>query len=93
MLNNLLANAVKFTERGYIKVGYTLEGEMLRFYVKDTGLGIAEGDMKKLFTRFTKLNSFVQGTGLGLSICKAFRMRKRWADEELFCREAPLDAP
>ena len=71
MLNNLLTNAVKFTERGYIKVGYTLEGEMLRFYVKDTGLGITEGDMKKLFTRFTKLNSFVQGTGLGLSISKA----------------------
>ena len=71
VLNNLLTNAVKFTERGYIKVGYTLEGEMLRFYVKDTGLGIAEGDMKKLFTRFTKLNSFVQGTGLGLSISKA----------------------
>lgn len=71
VLNNLITNAVKFTERGSITVGYEVHGGMLKFYVKDTGIGITESDMKKLFTRFTKLNSFVQGTGLGLSISKA----------------------
>lgn len=71
VLNNLITNAVKFTERGSITVGYEAQGDMLRFYVRDTGLGITETDLKKLFTRFTKLNSFVQGTGLGLSISKA----------------------
>lgn len=71
VLNNLLTNAVKFTERGTITVGYdVVHDDMLRFYVKDTGLGIAAADMSKLFTRFTKLNSFIQGTGLGLSISK-----------------------
>ncbi len=68
VLSNLVNNAVKFTERGHIEVGYKLEGEMLRIYVKDTGFGLSEADKSKLFSRFTKLNSFIQGTGLGLSI-------------------------
>lgn len=72
VLNNLLTNAIKFTESGTITVGYELmHNNMLRFYVKDPGLGISEVDMPKLFNRFTKLNSFIQGTGLGLSISKA----------------------
>lgn len=71
VLNNMLTNAIKFTERGYIEVGYRIEGEMIRFYVKDTGFGLSEADRTKLFNRFTKLNSFIQGTGLGLSISKA----------------------
>lgn len=70
VFNNLLTNAMKFTERGYITLGYDLQNDMLRFYVKDTGMGISESDIKKLFTRFSKLNSFIQGTGLGLSISK-----------------------
>lgn len=72
MINNLLTNAINFTERGTLTVGYELEpNNMLRFYVKDSGLGISQADMGKLFTRFSKLNSFIQGTGLGLSISKA----------------------
>lgn len=72
VLNNLVTNAIKFTERGSITVGYDLtQNNMLRFYVKDTGLGISAAEMPKLFGRFTKLNSFIQGTGLGLSISKA----------------------
>lgn len=71
VINNLITNAVKFTERGSISVGYEVEGDKIRFFVRDTGMGISETDLAKLFTRFTKLNSFVQGTGLGLSISKA----------------------
>lgn len=71
VLSNLLSNAIKFTERGHIDVGFKKEGKMLRFYVKDTGMGFSESDKPKLFTRFTKLNSFMQGTGLGLSISKS----------------------
>ncbi len=70
VLSNILINAIKFTERGYIEVGYKVERDMLRFYVKDTGFGLSESDKTKLFDRFTKLNSFIQGTGLGLSISK-----------------------
>ncbi|MDE6380378.1 MAG: response regulator [Muribaculaceae bacterium] len=71
VVNNLLTNAVKFTDSGVITVGYELvSGNMLRFFVKDPGLGISQADMPKLFSRFTKLNSFIQGTGLGLSISK-----------------------
>lgn len=70
VFNNLLTNSIKFTEKGSITIGYDVQGDMLRFYVRDTGMGISESDIKKLFTRFTKLNSFIQGTGLGLSICK-----------------------
>lgn len=70
VFNNLLTNARKFTEKGTITIGYDVQDNMLRFYVKDRGMGISEGDIKKLFTRFTKLNSFIQGTGLGLSISK-----------------------
>lgn len=71
VLTNLLTNAIKFTERGHIEVGYRLEGDMLRIFVKDTGFGLSESDKSKLFSRFTKLNSFIQGTGLGLSISQA----------------------
>lgn len=70
VFNNLLTNAIKFTEKGFIKIGYDIQDDMIRFFVKDTGMGISEADIKKLFTRFTKLNSFIQGTGLGLSISK-----------------------
>ena len=71
VLTNLLTNAIKFTERGHIEIGYRQQGEMLQFFVSDTGLGLSDSDKSKLFSRFTKLNSFSQGTGLGLSISQA----------------------
>lgn len=71
VLVNFLTNACKFTKDGSITVGYEIRGDEIYFYVKDTGMGIARSDMSQLFTRFTKLNKFVQGTGLGLSICKS----------------------
>lgn len=68
---NFLTNAVKCTKSGYIKMGYSIEGEGLRIYVEDTGVGIPEEKHDKVFARFEKLNEFAQGTGLGLTISKA----------------------
>lgn len=68
---NYLTNAMKFTQEGSIKFGYTIDEALneIYFYVKDTGIGIPEDKRDKIFDRFVKLNSFVQGTGLGLPIC------------------------
>lgn len=70
VINNLISNAIKFTETGEIRFGYVREKEHLLFYVKDTGRGIAKEHIQSVFERFVKLNSFIQGTGLGLPICK-----------------------
>lgn len=68
---NFLTNAMKFTEKGHISFGYTINepDNKIRFYVKDTGIGIPENKKEQIFERFVKLNTFAQGTGLGLSIC------------------------
>lgn len=71
VMNNFLNNAVKFTQNGFITMGYEVgDGENVRFYVHDTGKGISQQDQKLVFERFTKLDMFVQGTGLGLSVCE-----------------------
>lgn len=71
VMTNLMTNALKFTDGGAITIGYTLQPDnMLRFYVSDTGCGIPKDKQKDIFTRFIKLNRFVQGTGLGLPICQ-----------------------
>ena len=71
VLSNLMNNAVKFTSQGSIRLGYTfMAPDRLRFYVKDTGIGIPQDKLGNIFDRFVKLSNFVQGTGLGLSICK-----------------------
>lgn len=71
VITNLINNAVKFTERGTVTFGYTKEPDnYLRFFVEDTGRGIPEQDLQKVFERFFKKDDFTQGAGLGLSICK-----------------------
>ena len=68
-LSNFLSNAIKFTEKGTITIGYYTPGNgVIRFFVKDTGCGIPQKQLKAVFGRFVKLNSFSQGTGLGLSV-------------------------
>ena len=67
---NLITNAIKFTKEGFIRYGYRLREDRVEFYVADTGLGIPEDKLSTIFTRFTKLNSFIAGTGLGLAIVK-----------------------
>lgn len=71
IITNYLNNAVKFTLKGFIEIGYEYKENGLILFVKDTGIGITEEKAKNLFQRFQKLDDFAQGTGLGLSICKA----------------------
>lgn len=72
VISNFINNALKFTFSGSITLGYYRQTDgYLRFYVRDTGMGIPKNKIKTVFDRFVKLNSFVHGMGLGLSICKS----------------------
>lgn len=72
ILTNLLTNACKHTSKGEIRLGYNLSETpgSVTFFVEDTGTGVPADQAEAIFTRFTKLNEYVQGTGLGLSICR-----------------------
>ncbi len=74
VLLNFLSNAIKFTEHGLICINVHLKNQMIYFGVKDTGIGIDEEGIKKLFCEFSQVDSSISrkygGTGLGLSICK-----------------------
>ena len=71
ILNNFLSNALKNTTRGHVEVFYEIDKHCVRIGVKDTGRGIPQNMLEKIFERFEKVDSFAQGVGLGLSICKS----------------------
>jgi signal transduction histidine kinase len=71
-VDHLMQNAVKFTEKGSITLGFDLvKGDHVRIYVRDTGKGIAQEDQERIFERFVKIDEYIPGTGLGLSVAKA----------------------
>ena len=71
LINNLVNNAIKNTKEGSITMGYTIQPDnQLRFYVRDTGIGIDKDKLKDVFGRFVKINDYMEGIGLGLAICK-----------------------
>jgi signal transduction histidine kinase/DNA-binding NarL/FixJ family response regulator len=74
MVLNLARNAAKFVERGYIRLGASVDethGGHVQIYVEDSGPGIPHDKQVELFTKFQKsLDSLNQGTGIGLSLCK-----------------------
>ncbi|MCW3785383.1 PAS domain-containing sensor histidine kinase [Plebeiibacterium sediminum] len=71
VMQKLLENAIKFTDMGFIELGYTISGDELVLYVKDTGIGIYAKNREIIFERFSKVNkepSRSGGLGLGLAI-------------------------
>jgi len=75
VLTNVCGNAVKFTEKGHVKLSVSTDINKLIIYIEDTGMGIRQEDLPKLFNAFEQLdvdkNRSVVGTGLGLPICKS----------------------
>jgi two-component system phosphate regulon sensor histidine kinase PhoR len=74
VLANLITNAIKYTEKGSIEIGVVEEGNCGKIFVKDTGLGIPEADLSRIFERFYRIDRDrsreMGGTGLGLAIVK-----------------------
>lgn len=71
IMKHLLQNATKFTQAGSITVGYDqpVDGH-ITIWVRDTGKGIAEENLERIFERFYKVDEFIPGAGLGLSLCR-----------------------
>ncbi|MDF1571896.1 MAG: PAS domain S-box protein [Bacteroidales bacterium] len=102
ILQNLVNNAVKFTHRGKITVGYRVHETTIRIFVKDTGTGIDRENFEVIFDQFRQLDGSnirrYGGTGLGLSICRnlaTLLKGKIWVESEMgsgseFCVEIPL---
>ena len=78
ILSNLINNALKFTEKGSVEFGYDFDDQIdqssVRFFVKDTGIGMSKEQQKNIFKRFTKIETDIKklyrGAGLGLAISK-----------------------
>ena len=73
IVTNLVGNAIKFTDHGYIEIGYVKGTDKVRIYVRDSGIGIPTEKIPMIFERFRKHNDsgkLYGGTGLGLAISK-----------------------
>ena len=75
ILCQYMDNAMKFTAKGVVTLGYQVDNGQLRIWVRDTGKGIPANHCNEhLFERFVKVDEFVPGSGLGLSICRSMAL-------------------
>lgn len=76
ILDHLLSNSIKFTDKGYVSLGFYLSSNKINFSIKDSGIGIDNKYFDKIFNRFWQLDSGLtrsyEGNGLGLSIAKGY---------------------
>ena len=76
VLDNLLNNALKFTNEGSVEIGWQKQNNKIRIYVKDTGVGVPSEFHETIFERFRQADSVdlrtIDGSGLGLAISKAY---------------------
>ncbi|MEJ5249222.1 MAG: GAF domain-containing protein [Caldilinea sp.] len=105
ILLNLLSNAVKFTERGSVHLHCRVEAPMVLISVQDTGVGIREEDLGRLFRPFQQLDEGLtrrhEGTGLGLAICANLArllggyisVESKWGVGSTFTLHLPLRPP
>ncbi|HEU5092045.1 MAG TPA: ATP-binding protein, partial [Nitrospira sp.] len=105
ILRNFISNAIKFTERGEVRVAAALTpaGDSMVFSVADTGIGIAPEDQERIFEEFSQLDNPIQkqvkGTGLGLPLCKklaqllggAIEVRSRVGEGSTFVATIPVN--
>ena len=74
ILYNLLSNAVKFTDKGIVSVSAAIEDQQLHLIIADTGIGMHEADLKRIFVEFSQVDAShtrrYEGTGLGLALSK-----------------------
>ena len=70
ILNKIIGNALKFTEKGSVKLSIIEASSHVQISITDTGIGIPEEQQEKIFDNFVKLNDFSEGAGLGLPICR-----------------------
>ncbi len=105
ILLNLVSNAAKFTDQGFIRVGAEVDGGKVCIFVEDTGKGIAQEEMNKVFQPFTQVDASTTrehgGTGLGLTISHSFVQLhggRMWVESELgegstFYFNLPIEGP
>jgi signal transduction histidine kinase len=74
-LSQLLFNAEKFTNEGSVTLRVELAGDVVRFIVEDTGIGIAEADRSRIFDEFVQINTNYEGTGIGLPVARSIAQR------------------
>lgn len=101
ILTNLLTNAIKHTEKGFIRFGYEVTETDVIFSVEDSGEGIPEDKLEQIFSRFVQLNDWSKGVGLGLAICKGLitqmggtiRVSSVFGEGSVFTVVLPLKKP
>jgi PAS domain S-box-containing protein len=103
VLLNLLSNGIKFTEHGSVRVEVSRAGDRIVVAVTDTGIGMKEQDLVRLFKPFTQLDAGItrkhEGTGLGLSICSrlvellrgTIQVKSAWGKGSTFTLELPIE--